>query len=264
MGRLSPGSGARRGLLPLTLAGLLAFVTLLGLGGWQLERRAEKHALLDRIERNLAAPVLGQGDLGGSRRADEVSGAAILPGRGGLFDAAPAGLDYRRVRLEGRFLHQHEMHLVGRARKRGVGVGIVTPLGYDGGAVLVDRGWVPMDRRDPASRPTGNPEGIVIVEGTLRSPSRPGGFTPDNRPARNEWFWPDPQAMGRQAGLGPALVLGLVVVAGPAANPGGLPVGAATRPELTDNHLQYALTWFALALILAIIWGLLVRRRRHP
>jgi surfeit locus 1 family protein len=238
VGRLRQAIGAGRGLLPLTIAAALAFATLIGLGYWQLERRAEKQAERIRIEQRLSAPLVGAGDLKG----------------------APADLDYRRVRLDGRFLHGAEMHLVGRARKAGVGVGILTPFAYEGGMVLVDRGWVPADRRSPELRQPGNPEGMVRVEGALRLPARPGRFTPDNQPGTNEWFWPDLAAMARQAGLDPAAVLGLVLVAGPAANPGGLPVGAALKPDLADNHLQYALTWFALALILAVMYGLLARR----
>jgi Uncharacterized conserved protein len=136
----------------------------------------------------------------------------------------------------------------------------VTPLMLEDGktAVLVDRGWVPIDRQAPDSRRAGQGPGQVPVAGIARQPAKPGAFTPDNRPDQNRWYWPDLTAMAAHAGL--LQVAPLLLEAGPAANPGGLPVGGQNYINLPNNHLQYAITWYSLAAVLVVIY--LVSRRR--
>ncbi|MEE8274607.1 MAG: SURF1 family protein, partial [Alphaproteobacteria bacterium] len=139
-----------------------------------------------------------------------------------------------------------------------VGFRVITPLERDDGpAVLVERGWVPAEARDPERRPEGQLTGAVTIEGVLRTRGRRGWFTPDNEVARNYWFWLDLPAMAAYAGEG---VPPLVVEAGPAPNPGGLPVGREYRVGLTNDHLGYAITWYALAVALAVIYVLSQRR----
>jgi surfeit locus 1 family protein len=128
--------------------------------------------------------------------------------------------------------------------------------------LLVDRGWVPMARKDPASRAEGQPDGPVIVEALLRTGGWKGStaFRPDNRPEDNTWFWVDPEAMAAWAGLENP-VTAVYAAAGPAESPGGLPVGGQTRIDLRNDHLQYAITWYALAVALAVIYALYHLRR---
>jgi surfeit locus 1 family protein len=140
---------------------------------------------------------------------------------------------------------------------------VMTPLRLDDGdVVLVERGWVPPEKRDAGARPQGNPPGEVAVDGLLRlpPPAKPSWFVPANDPAEGQWFWIDLPAMARAAGVPEALPF--YVEAGPAPNPGGLPVGGQTRTELPNDHLQYAITWFSLAGALAVIYVILLRRER--
>ncbi len=237
----SPSVGFRPRLVP-TLLAVPMLAILVTLGVWQLERLEWKTALIDRIEARLDAP------------------AATLPA--GIAD--PAAWEYRRVAVEGRFLHDRELYLAGRAHERRLGYHVVTPLvraDVPGDPViLVDRGWVPEPARDPATRPESLPAGTVRVEGIARLPAEPGWFTPDNRPAANEWYWRDLPAMAAAVGMAPAAPLFLEAAD---RDPDSLPIGGRTRIDLPNNHLQYALTWFALALALLAIY-IAYHRPRAP
>ncbi len=209
---------------------------LLGLGTWQLQRLEWKTALQARIDRGLAAPP-----------------AAEFP----ALAAEPADWDYRRVRVTGRFLHDSEFHLVGRSFERRPGVEIVTPLIASRpalrGPLMVHRGWVPIDKAAAARRPETLVEGEVTLTGILLAPSgRQPWLRPDNDPAANQWFWIDLAAMGTAAGF-PEGVPGTLLYAERAADPAALPVGGRLTTTLSNDHLQYAATWYALALVLAVI-----------
>lgn len=227
----------RRSLLWLTVCAVPAFLVLLGLGTWQLERRAWKLDLLAARTTALAAAPVALPE--------------TIPD--------PDALDYRRVWVEGEFRHDREMHLIGRFYRDKPGYQIVTPLILaDGSAVLVNRGFVPLDKVDPASRPAGQVTGPVRVEGAVRLSVRPGWLTPDNQPDKNVWFAPDLAQMAAAAGL--ARVRPVFVEAGPEPNPGGLPIGGQTQIDLPNDHLQYAITWYSLAVALAVIYGILCHR----
>ena len=216
-----------------------AFLALLGLGTWQLERLEWKTELIDFRRSQLAAPP------------------APLPAD--LANAAPAlaALEYRRVAATGMFLHDREIFLAATRRGR-AGFHVITPLRRDGGSpVLVNRGWVPGRSRDATRRAAGQVGGVVTVEGVLRGNGRRGWFTPDNDPAANYWFWRDLPAMTAFAGIDTGPVL---IDAGPSPNPGGLPIGKEARIDLPNDHLGYAITWYSLAMALAVIYVLSQRR----
>jgi surfeit locus 1 family protein len=221
-----------------TLIALPMLAVLIGLGAWQLERREWKLALIAELETQLAAPP------------------APLPA---VIDN-PVAWNYRRVTARGRFDHAAELHVPARTYQSQAGWHVVTPLlRADGAAVLVDRGWVTDAAIDPASRPESLVAGEVEIGGILRVPTPPGWLIPDNRPEANQWYWLDLPAMAAAAGIdGPVLPLVLEAELGP---PGALPIGGQTRVELPNDHLQYALTWFSLAAVLAVIFILSVRRR---
>jgi surfeit locus 1 family protein len=226
--------------LAATLFTLIAVTIMVGLGTWQVERLAWKNALIDRIESGLrAAP-------------------APLPAR----VENPADWDFRRVSVTGQFLHDHELDLAARSMNGRIGYQIVTPLKRDDGTlVLVNRGWVPLEKRDPASRPEGLPAGTVTVEGVARVPAERGWMQPDNDPATNMWFWYDIPAMATQAGEGAGEALPVVIEAGNAPNPGGFPIGGQTNVNIANNHLQYAFTWYSLAITLIVIYFVFHWRR---
>lgn len=224
-------SGFRPRPVPTVIAGT-GIVLLLALGTWQLFRLAEKNAI-------------------NAFRAERVATAAVpLPAR--IDDLGP--WEFRRVAVTGAFRHDGELRLNARSQRGNTGYDIVTPLERsDGGPpVLINRGWVPYSRKEPGARPEGQVTGPVTVEGILRTAPRKGWLMPDNDAARNEWFWFDLPAMKQAAGVPEAAPF--YIEAGPAPNPGGFPIGGQTITQLPSNHLQYALTWFALAIALGAIY----------
>ena len=220
-----------------TLFTIPALIVLIALGSWQMQRWQWKSELIRAVEAGLAA--------------DSVQLPSVIDD--------PGPFAWRKVTVAGRFRHDMEIHLLARDRFGRLGYQIATPLERpEGGHVMVLRGWVPNDRKDPASRAEGQVAGPVTVTGIVRLPWRPGWFTPDNDPAKNVWFWPDRDAMQRFVGVAfPALL----VEADAMPNPGGLPQGGQTRVDIPNDHLQYALTWYGFAVALAVIYVLWHRQR---
>ncbi|HKT19601.1 MAG TPA: SURF1 family protein [Stellaceae bacterium] len=216
----------------------LGFLLLLGLGTWQVERLHWKEGLIAERQAALhAAPVALPSSL-----------------------AAARTLEFHPVKAEGEFLNAHELHLNAQSLRGAAGFHIITPFRLaDGAVLLVDRGFVPTDRAAPATRPAGELQGRVAVTGLLRLPEAKGWFTPDNEPQRNSWFSIDLPAMGKAAGF--AQVLPFYVDADATPNPGGWPEGGQTITDLPNHHLQYAITWYALALALVVIYIRFARRR---
>lgn len=230
------GFGFRPSFWP-TLLTLSMLVVLVGLGTWQLQRLEWKTQLIAERDAGLAAPPLP------------------LP----VDDAALAALEFRKVTASGRFLHEHELYVGSRTNKGAAGYHVLTPLRVaDGTVLLVNRGWVPLDRRDPASRQAGQMTGPVTVTGILRVNAHAGWLTPENQPADNLWFRYDLPAMSAATDLSlrPA-----ILEADAAEIPGGLPVGGQFRAEIPNRHLEYALTWYALAVVLIVIYFVYHRHR---
>ena len=239
------GSRVRFALLFVLFAGALA--VLVGLGTWQVQRLAWKEALLATIDERIHADPLP---------LDEV--ASRYP-----------EIEYVPVTATGRFDHAAERHVFTTWEGES-GYDVFTPLLLgENRAVLVNRGFVPFDRKDPATRADGQVGGEVTITGLARRglAEKPSWVVPDNDPAKNVFYWKDVRAMRETSGLDPAIdVLPFVVDAGDAANPGGLPVGGTTLIDLPNNHLQYAVTWYGLALALCGVFSyrLWSVRKRTP
>jgi surfeit locus 1 family protein len=114
---------------------------------------------------------------------------------------------------------------------------------------MVNRGFVPESRKDPATRPQGQIAGPVEIVGVMRWPEPPGLFTPAGDPAKNLWFSRDSTAIAQAKGVTPAAPFYVEQESPPA--PGGLPRAGALQPSFPNNHLGYAITWYGLALVLA-------------
>ncbi|MBL0916446.1 MAG: SURF1 family protein, partial [Sphingopyxis sp.] len=203
---------------------------------WQLERRVWKHELIAAVAtRTHASPVAAPGP----DRWASVSAKA---------DA------YRRVTATGRFRHDRET-LVQAVTERGAGYWVLTPLETPGFTLLVNRGFVPKDRRDAKTRIEGNVAGTVRVTGLLRITEPGGAFLRSNDPVANRWYSRDVAAIAKAREL--RRTAPYFVDADAAPNPGGYPVGGLTIVRFNDNHMVYALTWFALcALSLFFAWRL--------
>ena len=220
-----------------------ALLVLLGLGAWQIQRLCWKERLIAERAAAVAAPA--------------------VPAPQSLAQALH--LDFHRVVAVGTFLHAKEIYLGASAGAGGIGYQVLTPLEEpDGAIVFVNRGYIPAELKNSAKRAAGQVSGTVRVVGLLRLPpnGRPNWFLPDNRPDLNYWFWVDLPAMAAADALDRVEPFDIDADAAP--NPGGWPKGGVTRLELANDHLQYAITWFSLAVALMVIYFLFHRRNAEP
>jgi surfeit locus 1 family protein len=212
---------------------LIAFLVLLvavflALGTWQVQRLSWKLDLIARVEARIHAgpvPAPLRNEWGGVNARDD---------------------EYRRVTATGLFKHDKSV-LVQAVTALGAGFWVVTPLRLaDGSAILVNRGFVPADKRDPAARLAGEiAAGPVTVTGLLRITEPGGAFLRSNDPAHDRWYSRDVAAIAAAEGLSDVAPYFIDADATP--NPGGLPVGGLTVVAFRNSHLVYALTWYALA-----------------
>jgi surfeit locus 1 family protein len=214
-------------------------MVLLYLGTWQLHRMAWKHELIAHAQAQLAAP------------------AQPLPANG------LSGLDHRRVAAQGVYLHDAAFAFGFSAKGGRPGGHLITPLRLaDGRIILVDRGWLPEDLLPP-NVPTGlQPGAIVALEGVARwrGDATRGWMTPDDTPSQRRWYGWDIPAMGDTLG---EAIEPLVLVLEHYEGPSGLPKAERVSIDFPNDHLNYALTWYGLALVLLVIYILFSVTKPH-
>lgn len=228
--------------LSLLVPALLAFALLIGLGTWQVQRKAWKEGLIAALHAELAAPPVA------------------LPPPAAWTGLDRAALEYHRVTFTAQFDNARAALVFAapstfRPDVDEPGYWVFTPARLaDGSLVVVNRGFVPEARKGAAARPDGGTEGPTEIVGALRWPEQRRWYTPGDEPAKNLWFTGDPQAIAAAKGLarGAGAVAPFYVEQESPLPPGGLPKPGKLVVDLPDNHLQYALTWYGLALVLVI------------
>jgi surfeit locus 1 family protein len=231
-----------RSLLLPSVFSLAMFALFLGLGTWQIQRLHWKEGLI-------------------AQRQEAVTAPPVAPPR---TLAEARGLEFHRIRAEGSYRHGAELYLHAISQDGKPGYHVVTPfLLKDGDFVLVDRGFVPEDKKNPATRVASQYPGEVAVTGLLRlaPDDKPSTFTPDNDPATNRWFYIDLAAMAAADHVARMRPYYLAADATP--NPGNYPIGGQSNIDLPNDHLQYAITWYALAALMPILYIMLVRHIRR-
>jgi surfeit locus 1 family protein len=209
----------RRLFLPL-LFGLTGVAILVGLGTWQVQRLAWKSAILAEIEAQIAADPV-----------------PLLSGPLEQFQA---------VEAEG-LITGEEAHVLTSVQGMGAAFRIVSAFETGGRRVLLDRGAVPVAEKDAPRPPV-----EARITGNFRTVQETDSFTPEPDLARNYWFARDVPAMAAALDTEPLLViLRTTSETDPPVTP--QPVNTA---GIANNHLQYALTWFSLALAWAGMTGL--------
>lgn len=231
-----------RSRVVLSILALGALAILIGLGTWQLQRLNWKNALSAKIEARIGQPPVS---------LDEV------------WDARQAGADiaYMPVRVDGVFQHNRERHVYALHEGK-YGWHVYTPLKMaDGRLVFVNRGFVPERLKEASSRDPG-PEGPVVVQGLVRvPPPETSIFTPKSDFERNRFFWRDFTNMvasvynKTEVSFAPFFIDQF----GPrgAVEP-DWPRAGVTRVKLPNRHLEYAITWYGLALTLVGVYGFFV------
>ncbi len=231
----------------LLLLSLVVLACLLALGTWQVQRLYWKEALIAQIEERINADPV---DLESMERIYAESG----------------DVEYRPLQVEGAFRHTGERHYFATWKGQS-GYFVHTPLKLDDGRfIFVNRGFVPFDRKDAEARAEGQVVGGVRVAGLARNgiEEKPSFIVPENDEAKNIFYWKDLKAMATTAGLPEASrVLPFYMDADDSPNPGGLPVGGVTRIDLPNSHLQYAITWYGLAVALCGVLFVWWRRNRR-
>jgi len=238
-----PRAKRRGGAIEATVFALCGIAILIGLGIWQLDRKVWKENLIATLDTRLA-------------RAPE-----NLAPRASWARLVPEGNEYTRVTFPAEFLEGQEalVYSAGsqlRPDVKGPGYWVFAPAQLAGGSiVLVNRGFVPLESKDPATRPGGATRGIVDIVGVMRWPETRGLFTPADDPKTNVWYLRDPKAMAAEKKWATAAPFYIDQEA-PVPD-GGWPKPGKLVVALPDNHLQYAITWFGLALALAgvyVVW----------
>ncbi|MBB3982069.1 surfeit locus 1 family protein [Sphingobium fontiphilum] len=227
-----PAGGRRFGPIILLFALALGFVAL---GVWQVRRLAWKEALIARVDAGTKAPP--------------VDAAAIPP-------ASARALEYRAVQLRGVY-DPAGLALVAGASDLGSGYWVLAPLRLaDGRLVYVNRGFLPVgSKADEARRAL--PTGPVSVTGLLRLSEPGGAWLRANRPAEGRWYSRDIAAIAAQGRV--RAQHGFFVDAREESpRSANAPVPGLTVIRFANNHLVYALTWFALALLsvgaMVVLW----------
>jgi surfeit locus 1 family protein len=236
----------------LFVPALLAFAVLIALGTWQIERRAWKEALIASLTERLAVPP------------------QALPSAKDWAKLDRAGDEYRRIKFTASFDNAREALVFAAASAfrpdvTSPGYWVFTPARLaDGSLVIVNRGFVPDARRDPQSRPRGQIAETVEITGALRWPDERHWFTPADDASHNLWFTRDPAGIAAAKGLDSKTVAPFYVEQEAPTPSGGLPQPGKLVVALPDNHLQYALTWYGLAAVLAAVFGFWAVTSGHP
>jgi len=243
----------QRGIAGLAVIALIMVSVLTSLGLWQLRRKDEKHALIAALTERLAEQP------------------KALPQPSQWPSLTPAADEFRRVSFNATFEAKPDAMIYSsgsavREDVSGPGTWAFLParLG-DGRIVVVNAGFVQntmQDRaqQDRAVKPlvTGTP---VTLTGYLRFSEKPGSFTPDANADKRLWFARDVASMARVLGWGE--VAPFYVDLESPVPPSGVPKPGPLQVHLKDDHLQYAITWFGLALVVAVAFGFWVAQRRR-
>lgn len=219
----------------------LMLTMLVALGVWQMQRLTWKTELIARIDTQMQMPP-------------EALPAEIT---------SPVDWEYRNVALAGDFDPKAVFWIKPRTENGKVGAHMLAGFRRtDGGLpVFVNLGFVPDDLMDKTSVPT--PEDNR-VEGVVQIPYK-SYFTPDNDPARGDWYWADIPALAKAVGY--AAAAPVIVTVPPRGKDyvpphgGGYPSGFAVTANIRNNHLQYALFWFGMAAILLVVFTLSQREK---
>lgn len=215
----------------MTACAIATFVLLVGLGTWQLHRLEWKENLIaERAEKKVLPPLA----------------ISEVP------DDDWRRLEHRRITVRGRFQHDKEILIVNQTHRGQVGFQLITPLAIEGGvSILVNRGWVPL-RWPKGGLDNRRVAGTVKLTGVLRRGVRPNKWVPDNNPARDQWFFADVPQMAARVGL--KKFRGYLIKAVSGFNRPGYPKGPHTNFKIRNKHLEYAFTWYGLAMTLVIVF----------
>lgn len=226
------------------IAVIIALITLIGLGVWQVQRLHWKEGLLARIHALQSAPP-----------------TPLAP----VLQRARTGadVDFTRVSADCPDIETSPFVKLWSVPDERSGYRIITACRLATppyASILVDRGFIVQEDAGKLAVGQGQRLGGPIT-GVLRRGDRANSFTPPNQPAQNLWYARDVPAMARALGVGnPAPVFLMLETPAPK---GLAPTPSPLPADIPNNHLQYAITWFGLAAALAGVYLATLWRRRQ-
>ncbi|MEA2823495.1 MAG: hypothetical protein QOJ86_5499 [Bradyrhizobium sp.] len=245
-------SATRRGIAGLGIFTALTLALLIGLGVWQLQRRVEKHALIAQLTERLAATP------------------ETLPPPAQWSALTPARDEFRRVRFSAVYESRPDamVYSAGSAIREdisGPGTWALLPARLPTGeTIVINTGFVQNTMQDRGQQDravarlvTGQP---VVLTGYIRFPESAGALTPPENIAKRLWFTRDHLAIAR--GLGWGEVAPFYIDLETPAPESGIPKPGPLEVHLKDDHLQYAITWFGLAGVVLIAFGVWLKGQR--
>ena len=249
---MTPSDQPQRGIRAFAIFTLVMVALLVGLGVWQLQRRVEKHALIAALDERLAAEPVA------------------LPPSSQWSMLTPDRDEFRRVT----FMATYESRLDAmvyssgsavRPDISGPGTWAYIPARLPAGEIVaVNAGFVPNTMQDRGTQDravaqliTGKP---VTLTGYIRFPVAAGVLTPDEEHAKRLWFTRDHMAMAHALGWGE--VAPFYIDLETPVPPSGIPKPGPLSVQLKDDHMQYAITWFGLAMAVVIAFIVWARGRR--
>ena len=213
-----------------TFFAIPSLLVLIMLGSWQVQRLYWKTDLLEEYKMRSQAQ-------------------AVYP----EFDNGP--IEFQRVAISGQFQHEDTVYLTGRTYEGNAGFHVITAFQSEKGDVfLVNRGWVSEAYREPEKRAFSMIEGRTTIDGIIRLPQRQGSFVPDNEPKRGFWFTMKPDEVADHLNLADATQSYYIdIVRDPEAEL-TLPIAAEMKIDVRNAHLNYAITWYGVALSLVGVY----------
>jgi surfeit locus 1 family protein len=239
-------------LRPRWIAGhLLALVlttAFIAAGVWQIARNGEAHRKLQEAKAAFAAPAPAISTIDAATGADESS----------------------RVTATGTYFGDDTL-LRNQLRGSTTGFDVLSPLRLTNGtAVIVDRGWISLDRLTAGALDTARPAGVVTVKGVLQRVDR---LRPGEQVQVEDGLSTlprvDPARLGGASGgkLLPAYLVAQSTSPAPATGAPALPKPTSTAEVNQVDHISYAIQWFSFAAIAVIGWPIVLwhfTRRRRP
>lgn len=224
---------------------LVLTLILLFLGTWQVQRLSEKVRLIEQIEERaysnpVAMPMIDE-----------------WPELGESDD-----WNYRNVSVTGEFQHNNEVQVY-TVSDIGPGYWILTPLTLaDGSSVIINRGFVPQDKRLPNTRPETHTDGLETITGLMRQSEGDSLFLRDNNIADGRWYKRDIVEIGNVKGIDK--LAPFYIDADARSGKNSLPIGGKTQLNFPNNHLSYAITWYVLAAMMLVAGFYVVRNLNSP
>ena len=213
---------------------VFSFTILLSLGTWQVKRLIWKNDLISFYLKQSANNIINL------HKENFVS----------------EEIEYRKVRLIGKFLNKKEVHITGKTYEGNAGFHVVTPfLMQNGNYVLVNRGWVSENYKEAKSRSFSLINEETSVIGIIRYPQKKGYFVPENEPDNGFWFTIKPTEIKKHLKFDKeTFIIKFYVDALRQEKKINLPIGIKEKINIRNQHLSYAITWYSLAIVLMIIY----------